>query len=56
MGRSNTETAVKDTVVNRITFDGNRIAQVSRVGRLSAQRGGGLAGRAGLGVADRCSP
>ena len=30
MGRSNTEKAVKDTVVNRITFDGNRIAQVSR--------------------------
>ena len=29
MGRSNTETAVKDTVVNRITFDGNRIAPVS---------------------------
>ena len=30
MGRSNTEKAVKDTVVNRITFDGNRIAPVSR--------------------------
>ena len=30
MGRSNTETAVKATVVNRTTFDGNRIAQVSR--------------------------